>query len=833
MTINRFVLSGIVLAYLSVASLLGSTDASVMLNETAIYFAAYDFLSLLLFLHILYRPGVSVTRRLLAIVLDLGLFSYGVAAGGESTAALYPIYLWVILGNGFRFGVRYLFAASFVAVLGFGSVIAVSEFWRTHLAMSAGLLAGLVVLPLYVSRLIAKLSEAQRQAEAASRAKSLFIASVSHELRTPLNAIIGLGNLLGKTELNADQGNMARTITTAGQSLLGLINSILDFSRVESGAGRVTTAEFDVYASLDNVRRMLAVQLGQKGLRLSLHITPRTPRFIRGDLHAFEGSLINLAGNAVKFTSEGYVTIAADALDQQGDEFTLRIEVSDTGIGISPEAQTRIFESFTQADATIVDRFGGTGLGLATSKQLVERAGGTIGVESSPGIGSTFWFEMDFAVAKAHAATNEAKPDYVVLSRDPVVQQVLTGVRDFSVARTSQELVTLLASRPRASADRPLVFFLDAALVSADSVESLASKFPEKDAADKLAVVLIGTADAEGLPDGLVRSQCVSRLGRPIDPVAVAHALEIAESGFYASAPAALDHAPNHGKPLSVLVADDNRTNQMVLNKILGLANHKVRLVDDGEAALDALEEESFDIVLMDVNMPVLNGIDATKLYRFGAMGRKSVPIVALTADASADTRRRCAEAGMVACLSKPIDADALLAAISDIVSAEEEGRPVSGLATATAPAPVKVEPLLAIPATPGISPPVDQRTLDRLEQLGDKEFVRELAQLFADDASRTIQDIAAAIAEGDARTFQDSIHALRSSAANIGALEIFKMCLAWREASPRDLASNGEQYLFLVRGEFERVCESLAVTPAVPPSPLGEPAEWHHTRRQ
>ena len=205
-----------------------------MLQETAIYFAVYDLLSLALVIHILYRPGISVTRRFLAIVLDLGLFSYGVAAGGESMAALYPIYFWVILGNGFRFGVRYLFAGSFVAVVGFGTAIAVSDFWRTHLAMSAGLLAGLMVLPLYVSRLIAKLSEAQRQAEAASRAKSLFIASVSHELRTPLNAIIGLGNLLGKSDLNPDQGNMARTITTSGQSLLGLINSILDFSRVDS-----------------------------------------------------------------------------------------------------------------------------------------------------------------------------------------------------------------------------------------------------------------------------------------------------------------------------------------------------------------------------------------------------------------------------------------------------------------------------------------------------------------------------------------------------------------------------------------------------------------------
>ena len=429
MTINRFVLSGISLAYLAIASLLGSADAAVMLRETWIYFAVYDLLSLALFLHILYQPGVSVTRRLLAIVLDLGSSPTASPQVASLMAALYPIYLWVILGNGFRFGVRYLFAGSFVAVVGFGTAIAFSDFWRTHLALSAGLLAGLIVLPLYVSRLIAKLSEAQRQAEAASRAKSLFIASVSHELRTPLNAIIGLGNLLGKSDLDPKQGNMARTITTSGQSLLGLINSILDFSRVEFGVSRVAVAEFDVYASLDNVRRMLAVQLGEKKLRLSLHITPRTPRYLKGDLHALEGPLVNLVGNAVKFTSDGFVTIAADAIEGVGGKYRSGFEVSDTGIGISPEAQTRIFESFTQADETIVDRFGGTGLGLATSKQLVERAGGAIGVVSRPGVGSTFWFEIGLHPGRPPGMpVPTADPVYVLLSRDPVISSTAVAV---------------------------------------------------------------------------------------------------------------------------------------------------------------------------------------------------------------------------------------------------------------------------------------------------------------------------------------------------------------------------------------------------------------------
>ena len=376
-----------------------------------------------------------------------------------------------------------------------------------------------------------------------------------------------------------------------------------------------------------------------------------------------------------------------------------------------------------------------------------------------------------------------------------------------------------------------MVFLLDAAVVSADNVEGFATRFPEKDAADKLSVVLIGANDEDGLPPAFVRNQCVTRLGRPLDPREVERALAIAECGFYASTSQAHDQAANVGRSFAILVADDNRTNQMVLSKILGLANHRVTLVDDGEAALDALEEGAFDIVLMDVNMPVLNGIDATKLYHFSALGQKTVPIVALTADASPDTQRRCAEAGMVACIPKPVDAEELLAAIIQIVEENEEG--VSTPMAMPAPVGVKAEPLLAMPTANGHGSPVDLRTLDRLEQLGDKQFVQELAQLFADDASKTIEDIGAAVAEGDSRAFQDSVHALRSGAANIGAQEIFKMCLAWRDASPRDLAANGEQYLALVRREFARVCESLGVAPAVSPSTLGKPAEWHQTRRQ
>jgi two-component system sensor histidine kinase RpfC len=394
MTFNRFALSGAAFVYLLIAALYGHMDAAEMLREQGPVFAAYEIVSIILFCHLLYRPGASVARRLIGMVFDLSLFSYGMYAGGETFALLYPIYLWIIFGNGFRFGVPYLFAASATSVLTFGVVIATTAFWQEHRGLAAGLATGLVLLPLYVSTLIRKLSEAKRQAEEANRAKSAFLASMSHEFRTPLNAIIGLSDLLRESPLDAEQEDMSETIGKSGRQLLTLINSVLDFSRAEAGEIPIKTADFDLVSLLGEIRNMLAIEAQRKGVRLAIHCTARTPLLLAGDRHHLEEVLVNLAGNAVKFTEHGHVVIAVDTVARDGDKARLRFEVTDTGIGISTDAQLRIFERFTQADETIIDRFGGTGLGLAIVKQLVELQGGTIGVESALGKGSKFWFSL-------------------------------------------------------------------------------------------------------------------------------------------------------------------------------------------------------------------------------------------------------------------------------------------------------------------------------------------------------------------------------------------------------------------------------------------------------
>lgn len=807
LTVNRLVISGVAFTYLVVAALTGQADAEQMLREESPYFAIYQIVSIILFCHLLYRPGVSVERRLIGMVFDLGLFSYGMHAGGETFALLYPIYLWVIFGNGFRFGVPYLFAASGTSVVAFGIVIATTTFWQEHRGLAAGLTAGLVLLPLYVSTLIRKLSEAKRQAEEANRAKSAFLASISHEFRTPLNAIIGLSDLLQEASLAPEQEEMSETIGKSGRQLLALIDSVLDFSRAEAGRITIKTADFDLVSVLGQIRNMLAIEAQRKGVRVAIHCTARTPQLLVGDKHHLEEVLINLAGNAVKFTERGFVVIAVDAIARDGDHLRLRFEVTDTGIGISPDAQTRIFDRFTQADETIIDRYGGTGLGLAIARQLVELQGGTIGVESLPGKGSTFWFEIELkAKTQDLPQVNTASlPVVFVGGNDEVRALVKSYVPDVKFTTNLDEAAAVLTALRVGGVRRPIAV-VDHKIYSATD-ESVFQRIAGENPACAPALILLTDDPGEGLPTSIVRSQFVTTLALPLDPLKLTAALRFACGN---NAAERSNDAHTHAivpfsRPLMILVAEDKRTNQIVIEKILDRGGHRVTIVDNGEAALDMLNKHQYDLVLMDVNMPVMNGIDATKLYRFTSLGQPRIPIVALTADATEEVGRRCEEAGMDACITKPIEPYRLLEIIGTLVhDVDKNPRPAAKTSGVASCASTRTGDRMATSAA------VDLQTLNALENLGGKEFVDELAAQFLDDAADILRSLAEVTTSGNVEAFRDQLHALRSAAANVGARGIYEMCLAWRHITLEELASKGDVYFEKLRDEFAHVRTAL-----------------------
>ena len=810
MSFNR-----IIFAVIIVIALLTKYKAGAA-HTALIGMAIYIILALAVLGHILLRPGTSWARRIFALFLDCGFLSWQLHLGGGAVAVFFPIYLWVIFGNGFRFGLTFLAIAVPVATLSFGLVVATTPYWYEQQPLSVGLLIGLVILPAYAGTLIRKLSLATQMAEEANNAKSIFLASVSHELRTPLTAIVGMSGLLRISPLDATQREMLETIEVATGSLKSLINGLLDLSRIEAGRMPTSVEEFDLLTLLLDVRRMVESQLRAKGLRFDIHVTPRTPLRLLGSRVHLHAILVNLAGNAVKFTEIGGIVIAVDGQPVEGTEtgLTLQVEVSDTGIGIAPQNQTRIFENFTQGDATILNRFGGTGLGLAITRQLVGLLGGSIDVDSTLGEGSTFRFDI-----KADAITVNSldswpvdRPAVTLFAHSPqVIAQLQERLESLSVAVTITD--------PRRSADE---------LQAHDGGTSILFVY-ERDWEDSVlqaayrllrpVMVLIDEAAGPSLPDLATRKRCVSVLSDLTSNQMLHQALSYAIRlrGPSATNEAAIApqkaaqpslQAPALPLPTAprrrVLLVDDNRVNQRVFARILESAGHKVLLAENGERALDILEREAdrLDIVLMDFNMPELDGLEATKLYRFMSTGDTRLPIIGLTADALAQTDRRWRDAGMDGCLVKPVEPKALLAAIDSM------SRAIPALPAMSA------DPVATLHAYPRLHlttpPAIDETIFGNLLQLGDNQFINELLLDFLEDAKDLIGLLTAAARQGDATAFRSHAHALQSSSVNVGAVALGALCTPWVKLRGRELQTQTMDFADRAQSELARTQETV-----------------------
>ena len=796
MSLNRL---GFALVILACQAILSPPDPE------AAWFAVllWGGLSLGVFLHLMLRPGISAPRRAVALLLDIGFLSWYLHIGGEAHALFIAIYLWVVFGNGFRFGLAWLRAAMAATLAGFGAVVLTTPFWREQPHLSIGLLVGFVVLPLYAGVLIRKLSDARRAAEAASQAKSMFLANVSHELRTPLNAIIGMGALLRDTRLDADQRDMMRTIGTAARSLLELIDDILDLSRIEAGRMPVRIEAFDLPELMAEVRSLVAAQARLRGIRVGLHIAAGTPARIAADRRHLHEILVNLAGNAVKFTETGGVSIAVRGEPAGLGRARLCFEVSDTGMGIAPDAQQRIFESFAQADPTIIARFGGTGLGLAICRRLAALMGGSIGLDSAPGAGSTFRVELE-----AGALDTPLEPPrlpgatVLLLAGDEAAAGLLPALGALGL---SAKRAASFAEAAREAEEQGWPLLADARLVPGAGTPGGPGLAPPS--WPEIPLLLLGAVPPGALPRGPDR-WAASVL--PRDPSAAQLALALRAACLARGEPAetapgaAEAAAETPSRRLRVLVADDNAVNRKVAARILERAGHAVALVPDGEAALEALSAAAekgpdFDLVLMDVNMPVLDGIEATKLLRFERLGHPSrIPVLGLTADATPETKARCAEAGMDGCVTKPVEPAQLLQAITGVLP-----KPVPRPAA-------EVEELVRHPRFRPAPPALDMGTIGQLETLGGRGFVAEVAADFLREGAEALRLVGDAAAAGDTAALRTNAHALGSIAANIGARALQAACSATQRLDQRTLVARAGSEAEAIAAEFERVREAL-----------------------
>ncbi|MGF7211012.1 two-component system sensor histidine kinase RpfC [Skermanella aerolata] len=780
-------------------------------------FAGTWLLLILLMLH----PAPSVPRRVLGNMLDMAMVSAFLYVGGAMAAPWYLIYLWVTFGNGFRYGTRFLEVSAVLGAATFALVIHVTPVWRDIPYIAYGLLVALVVLPAYVVRLIRQLTEAKAQAEAANRAKGRFLATVSHELRTPLTAIIGMGDMMMNTRLDADQREMAATVNTSARQLLSLITDVLDFSQLEEAKLAIDQVPFDLHRVVCDTRLMLRGQARMKRLALRLVIDADVPRRIVGDDRRLQQALTNLLANAVKFTERGAVTLSVRVV-QPG---VLEFRVTDTGIGIAPQHLDRIFDRFTQAEDDINRRYGGTGLGLAISRQLVELMGGAIGVSSELHRGSEFWITLPCRPAKPGsdpaAPPAAVTPLLVTAGAESRLATLGPGLNS-ALGRHAEiadpvEADTVLADIFRDSEGTTPVLLIPVEALD-DPSTGIAAWLEAGNGVERSIAILMGSSAAEAA--GRCRewlSELVLTCPMEADRVASALAAARGLAGLAAGASAPGAEPVAAAQRRRILVAEDNAINRRVIEKILQRAGHDAIFAADGDEALDLLDRMSFDIVLMDMNMPAISGLDVARMYRFTHTDHPHLPIVALTAEATEQARRQCADAGMDAFLTKPVDPKALFATIDRLVG----GQPAEPGTLRPEPASDERHPESPLPEAPDLAdsgtnagtnePSIDVAALDKLRSVDDDpSFIAQIADEFLHDAEDLLIELEHAWACGDLYAFKDHAHSLRSSASYVGASRMVRLLLYCRDVSRETLAEEGYRRVREIQAEFARVRTAL-----------------------